>query len=233
MTKMDEPQKAVILASGGLDSTVAAAVAREEGCELFLLTIRYGQRHLREVDCARAVARWLKAAQHTELSVDLKVLGGSALTSAMAVPKDRLVGSQEQSIPATYVPARNMIFLSLALAFAEVQGAGLIYFGANIRDYSGYPDCRPEFLDAFSTMAKVGTKAGLAGKAVEIRAPLLHLTKAEIIKRGASLNIPFRLTHSCYDPDQDGKACGQCDSCQIRKKGFEEAGILDEISYRQ
>ena len=226
-----DPKRAVILLSGGLDSTVTAAVARSDGYALYCLTIAYGQRHVVEVTRARAVTEALRVAEHRVTAVDLQGIGGSALTGHMAVPKDRGVGARTEGIPTTYVPARNMIFLSLAFAYAEVCEAHRIYFGANVVDYSGYPDCRPEFIRAFETAAKLGTRSGTMGKPAEILAPLLMLSKAEIVRRGFELNVPFHLTHSCYDPDQAGVACGRCDSCLIRREGFRQAGVVDPVPY--
>jgi len=223
--------KAVVLASGGLDSTITAAVAKRDGCLIHLLTISYGQRHWVEVERARQIAKALGAAGHLVLEVDLRPIGGSALTADQEVPKDRSEAERKEGIPSTYVPARNTIFLSLALAYAETLEASLIYFGANALDYSGYPDCRPDYLRAFEQVARLGTRAGVLGKGVEVRAPLLLMTKAEIIRMGASLNVPFHLTHSCYDPTADGAACGRCDSCRIRREGFRAAGVIDPISY--
>jgi 7-cyano-7-deazaguanine synthase len=223
--------KAVVLASGGLDSTVAAAVAQRDGYQLFLLTIAYGQRHRVEVERARQVALALGAADHRVLDVDLRVFGGSALTSDQPVPKDRSEVERREGIPPTYVPARNTIFLALALAYAETVGASAIYIGANVLDYSGYPDCRPEFLRAFEQVARLGTKAGTEGRPLEIRAPLLHLSKADIITLGVSLHAPLYLTHSCYDPAENGAACGRCDSCRIRLDGFKAAGLADPAVY--
>lgn len=228
-----EPQPlpaAVILASGGLDSTVAAAVARRDGYQLHLLTIDYHQRHAVEIERARQVGEALDAVNHVVLEVNLRALGGSALTSDIAVPKHRLEGERRGAIPVTYVPGRNLIFLSLAVSHAEVIGASVIYFGANVLDYSGYPDCRPAFIRAFESTAQLGTKAGAEGRPMEVRAPLLTLTKAEIIQLGMALNVPFHLTHSCYDPI-GALACGSCDSCLIRKQGFAQAGVVDPISY--
>lgn len=222
---------AVVLASGGLDSTVAAAVAKEDGCALYLLTIAYGQRHEVEVERAKQVARALGAAGHLVLSLDLRAIGGSALTAEVAVPKDRSEADRRRAVPVTYVPARNMIFLSLAAAYAEALPAERIYFGANVLDYSGYPDCRPEFLKAFEDVLRLGTKAGVEGSPITIRTPLLMMTKAEIIKLGLSLGAPLHLTHSCYDPAADGTACGRCDSCRIRLEGFRTAGVVDPIAY--
>ncbi len=219
--------KAVILFSGGLDSTVTAAVARQEGYALYLLTIAYGQRHSIEITHARQIAKWLEAREHKIFELDLRAFGGSALTGDLDVPIDRSSQDRESAIPETYVPARNTIFLSLALAYAEVLQANKIFFGANIRDYSGYPDCRPEFVQAFMEVARRGTKRGVHGAEIAILTPLILMTKAEIIQKGVALNVPFHLTHSCYAPRKDGSVCGRCDSCQIRKEGFEEAGISD------
>ncbi len=223
--------KAVVLASGGLDSAVTAAVAKKDGCALYFLTVSYGQRHQIEVERACEVARALGAADHVVLELDLRRFGGSALTGADAVPKDRKQADRAKGIPATYVPARNTIFLSLALAYAEVLDAPYIYFGANVLDYSGYPDCRPDFIRAFEAVARLGTKAGVEGRMITIRAPLLYLSKAEIIRTGVSLKVPFHLTHSCYDPVPPGLACGRCDSCQIRREGFRQAGVADPVQY--
>jgi 7-cyano-7-deazaguanine synthase len=223
--------KAVILASGGLDSTVAAAVAKRDGCALYLLTVAYGQRHAVEIERAKAVGRALGAADHLVVRLDLTGIGGSALTSSIPVPKDRAPHRGALDIPVTYVPARNTIFLSLALAHAEVVGASRIYVGANVLDYSGYPDCRPEFLRAFETVARLGTKAGVSGTTISIQAPLLQLPKAEIIRLGLALGAPLHLTHSCYDPEPDGAACGRCDSCRIRLDGFRDVGMPDPAPY--
>lgn len=227
--------KAVVLASGGLDSTVAAAVAKRDGYLVHLLTVSYGQRHVVEVERARRVGLALNVAGHLILEVDLRPIGGSALTTDQPVPKDRSEHERRQGIPSTYVPARNTIFLSLALAYAETLAASRIYIGANVLDYSGYPDCRPEYLQAFEQVARLGTRVGVLGEGqgqgIEIRAPLLMMTKAEIIKLGLSLNAPMHLTHSCYDPDEDGTACGRCDSCRIRREGFRAAGAVDSIKY--
>ncbi len=223
--------KAVILLSGGLDSAVTAAIAKSEGYDLYCLTVLYGQRHRVEVERAKAVAAALGAKDHVLLALDLRAFGGSALTGEQAVPKDRSEQERSGGIPVTYVPARNTIFLSLALAYAEVVDAGAIYFGANVVDYSGYPDCRPDFIEAFEAMARLGTKRGAAGQAIEVRAPLLKLSKADIIRRGLALAVPFESTHSCYDPDAQGRACGRCDSCQIRREGFRQAGIEDPVPY--
>ena len=222
--------RAVLLASGGLDSTVTAALAQEAGYEVFWLTIDYGQRHAIEVQRARQVAAAMNAAKHTVLALDLRAFGGSALTSKLAVPKGRQAGERHQGIPITYVPGRNLIFLSLAAAHAEVEGASLIYFGANVLDYSGYPDCRPEFIRAFEAAVGVGTKAGTEGVALRVCAPLLEMTKADIIRTGMRLGAPLHLTHSCYDPIGD-LACGRCDSCVIRREGFSNAGVEDPTRY--
>ncbi len=217
----------IILASGGLDSTVTAAWAAAEGHELYFLTIDYGQRHRIEIDCAKHIATWLKPKEHKILHLDLGIFGGSALTDQIPVPTDRILPEREQGIPSTYVPARNTIFLSLALAYAEVIQATKIFFGANIRDYSGYPDCRPEFIQAFMEVAKQGTRLGQEGCLIEIMAPLLFMTKREIIQKGMDLHVPFEFTNSCYQPGPDHRPCGHCDSCLIRKEGFQEAHLPD------
>ena len=222
--------RAVVLASGGLDSTVTAAIAKQDGCELFFLTMAYGQRHAVEVERARQVAAALGVANHLVMNLDLRAIGGSALTGPTAVPKGREGKERSRTIPATYVPGRNLIFLSLAAAHAEVVGASFIYFGANVLDYSGYPDCRPEFIRAFESAVREGTKAGMEGIPLHVKAPLLMLTKADIIRRGLELHVPFHLTHSCYDPAGD-LACGRCDSCVIRLEGFAKAGVVDPIAY--
>ncbi|CUS33428.1 7-cyano-7-deazaguanine synthase QueC [Candidatus Nitrospira nitrificans] len=223
-------ERAVVLASGGLDSTVTAALARREGYALYLLTIAYQQRHAVEIERSRQVATALEAHQHVVIDVDLRAIGGSALTGNQSVPKRRTVSERNRDVPVTYVPGRNLIFLSLAAAHAEVLGASIIYFGANVIDYSGYPDCRPEFIKTVEAAIQAGTKAGMQGKGIEIRTPLLRMSKAEIIRLGLTLNVPFHLTHSCYDPI-GLMACGQCDSCLIRKRGFAEAGVVDPIQY--
>jgi 7-cyano-7-deazaguanine synthase len=215
---------AIVLLSGGLDSYTAAAVAKSSGFTVWALTIRYGQRHVHEIEAARNVAAWLGVARHLELDVDLRGIGGSALTSDQPVPLDRDLAAPD--IPATYVPARNTIFLSLALAWAEVVGASDIFLGINALDYSGYPDCRPEFIAAFEQLAAVATKAGVEGAKLRVHAPLVTMSKAEIIRLGASLGLDYSLTHSCYAP-ADGRACGRCDSCALRAKGFAEAGLSD------
>ena len=223
--------KAVVLLSGGLDSTVTAALAQQDGHRIHCVTVSYGQRHRVEIERAQAVAKALGAAGHVVVTVDLRAIGGSALTADVEVPKDREQEERAGEIPITYVPARNTIFLSLALAYAETLDAQAIYFGANVLDYSGYPDCRPDFIHAFETVARLGTKMGVEGRTVEIRAPLLMLSKAEIIRRGQDLRVPFQLTHSCYDPGLEGVACGRCDSCLIRREGFRQAGVVDPVPY--
>jgi 7-cyano-7-deazaguanine synthase len=223
--------RAVVLCSGGLDSTVAAAEARAAGYELFLLSIDYGQRHVVELQRVPEIAAALGAVRTLVVTADLRAIGGSALTDAVPVPKDRPEEAIGAGIPPTYVPARNTLFLALALGWAEVVGAEAIYIGANVLDYSGYPDCRPEFLRAFEALARVGTRAGVEGRPMRIEAPLLRMTKADIIRRGVALGAPLHLTHSCYDPDRDGRACGRCDSCRLRRKGFAEAQVPDPTVY--
>jgi len=219
--------RAVVLLSGGLDSYTAAAIASAQRFALFALTIHYGQRHAREVEAARVVARALGAERHLELEVDLRAIGGSSLTSDAAVPRERDLESAE--IPSTYVPARNTIFLSLALGWAEVLDARDIVIGVNALDYSGYPDCRPEFIGAFERLANLATKAGVEGASFRVHTPLLTLGKADIIRRGLELGLDYGLTHSCYDPSPDGRPCGACDSCVLRAKGFREAGVPDPV----
>ena len=219
--------RAVALLSGGLDSFTAAAIAKEQGFDIHALTIDYGQRHAREIEAARAIARALAVTRHLELRVDLRPIGGSALTSTEAVPRDR--APDAGGIPPTYVPARNTIFLSLALGWAEVLAASDIVIGVNALDYSGYPDCRPEFISSFETLAGLATRAGVEGARFRVRAPLLSMTKAEIIVRGRQLGLDYGLTHSCYDPAPDGTPCGRCDSCVLRAKGFREAGLQDPL----
>jgi 7-cyano-7-deazaguanine synthase len=216
--------KAVVLLSGGLDSTTAAAMARREGWELYALTLRYGQVHAAELEAARRVAGALGVVRHVELAVDLSAFGGSALVGDGAIPKDQL---GEAGIPSTYVPARNTVFLSLALAWAEVLGAERIVIGVNALDYSGYPDCRPEFIAAFEYLASLATRAGVEGRPLRLYTPLQQLTKAGIIRLGLELGLDYGLTHSCYDPGPDGRACGHCDSCLLRARGFAEAGVPD------
>jgi 7-cyano-7-deazaguanine synthase len=221
--------RAVVLLSGGMDSATAAAQARADGFALHALTVRYGQRHAVELQAARRVARSLGVADHRVIDVDLAAIGGSALTADIAVPQDRSADEKGHDIPVTYVPARNTVFLSLALGHAEVVGAFDIFIGANALDYSGYPDCRPEYLRAFERLANLATRAGVEGAGQFcIHAPLLHLSKRQIIELGLQLGVDFSLTHSCYAPDADGRACGRCDACLLRAKGFKEAGVVDE-----
>lgn len=227
-------KSAVVLLSGGLDSATAAAVARDAGYELYALSIDYGQRHRVELEAAVRVAKSLGTAWHVVLPLNLRQFGGSALTADIAVPKWRSSDEMGQGIPITYVPARNTVFLSLALALAESVGTGDIFLGVNAVDYSGYPDCRPEYIAAFERMAQLATKAGVEGSLdFKIHTPLVHLTKAQIIRRGVELGVDYGLTRSCYDPDEQGAACGACDSCQIRLKGFAEAGLTDPAHYRR
>jgi 7-cyano-7-deazaguanine synthase len=224
--------RAVILLSGGLDSATTAAIARDEGFALFALSIDYGQRHRFEIDAARRVAESLDVVRHLIALVGLDQFGGSALTDDMAVPLDREDQEIATGIPVTYVPARNTVFLSLALGYAEVVGASDLFIGVNAIDYSGYPDCRPEFITAFEQLANLATKAGVEGTMrFRIHTPLIQMTKAEIIARGTELGVDYSLTHSCYAPDTDGIACGRCDACQLRLKGFAEAGLADPIAY--
>lgn len=226
--KSDGP-RAVVLLSGGLDSAVAMACARRDGFTVEALSVDYGQRHRHELAAAAAVARSLGARAHRIVAVDLRAIGGSALTSEIAVPKGR--GGPAGGIPVTYVPARNLIFLSIAVAGAEVAGAHDVYIGVNAVDYSGYPDCRPAFIEAFASAAAEGTRAGVEGRPFRVRTPLVELSKAEIIRLGSDLGVDFALTHSCYDPDEAGLACGACESCRIRRRGFEEAGVADPTRY--
>ncbi len=219
--------RAVLLLSGGLDSYTAGAMARADGYELYALTVRYGQVHVREIAASREVARDLGVATHIELDVNLAAFGGSALVGSSEIPKGRELDGAD--IPSTYVPARNTIFLSLALGWAEVVHARAIVLGVNALDYSGYPDCRPEYLAAFEKMAALATKAGIEGQPLKLLAPLLKMSKAEIILQGQALGLRYGLTHSCYDPDPSGQPCGACDSCRLRARGFEEAGIVDPV----
>lgn len=218
---------AVVLLSGGLDSYTAAAIARAEGFRLHALTVAYGQRHIREIESARAVARSLGVARHVEIGVDLSTFGGSSLTSDLPVPKDRPIDPRE--IPSTYVPARNTVFLSLALGWAEVLDARDLFIGVNALDYSGYPDCRPEFIEAFEHLATLGTAKGVGGARFRVHTPLIALTKAQIIQRGVELGLDYGLTHSCYDPLPSGAPCGRCDSCVLRAAGFAQAGVPDPL----
>jgi 7-cyano-7-deazaguanine synthase len=226
-------KKAVALASGGLDSSTAIAIARKEGFEIHALTFDYGQRHRYELEAARRVMQSLGVKDHIITKVDLRAFGGSALTSEIEVPKKRDINLISSEIPVTYVPARNTIFLSFALAWCEVLQAEDIFIGVNAIDYSGYPDCRPEFLEAFEKLANIGTKAGVKGVSrFHIHAPLLNMNKAQIIRAGIDAGLDFSLTHSCYDPSPEGLACGACDSCILRRRGFEEAGVPDPTRYR-
>jgi 7-cyano-7-deazaguanine synthase len=225
-------KKAVVLSSGGLDSTTVLAIAKAEGYDLYSLSFSYGQRHSIELEAARKIAEALNVKKHLVIDIDLKLIGGSALTDNIEVPKDRAESQISEGIPVTYVPARNTIFLSYALGWAEVVGATDIFIGVNSIDYSGYPDCRPEFIEAFERLANLATKAGVEGKSkFRVRTPLIDLTKAQIIQRGVELGVDYGLTLSCYDPSLQGLSCGHCDSCLLRKKGFLEAGVPDPTKY--
>jgi 7-cyano-7-deazaguanine synthase len=224
---------AVVLLSGGLDSTTTLAIAMAEGYEAYALSFDYGQRHQIEVEAARRVANSLSVKDHRVAKIDLRIFGGSALTDNVDVPKQRSETEIAHGIPVTYVPARNTIFLAYTLAWAEVISANHIFLGVNAIDYSGYPDCRPEFIQAFQTLANIGTKAGIEGARFRIHTPLITLSKSEIIGKASELSVDLRLTHSCYDPSPEGLACGECDSCLLRLKGFREAGIEDPIRYTQ
>jgi 7-cyano-7-deazaguanine synthase len=227
------PKPAVVLLSGGLDSTTTLAIAEQAGFRLHALTFQYGQRHAIEVAAARRVAQAFEVERHVVVEVDLRVFGGSALTDELAVPKNRPAEEISHGIPITYVPARNTIFLAYALAFAEITHAEDIFVGVNALDYSGYPDCRSEYIRAFEAMANLATKAAVEGRQrLRIHTPLIELNKAQIIRRGLDLGVDYALTHSCYDPAPDGAACGECDSCLLRLKGFKEAGVADPIAYR-
>jgi 7-cyano-7-deazaguanine synthase len=229
---MAEKKKAVVLSSGGIDSTTAMAIAKAAGYEIYSLSFNYGQRHAWELQAAQRVAEALGVKEHLILDLDLGKIGGSALTDDIAVPKARTEKEMRKGIPVTYVPARNTIFLSYALAWAEQLGAEDIFIGVTAIDYSGYPDCRPEYIRAFGRMANLGLKATVEGKMrITIQAPLIRLSKGQIIRRGLELGVDYGLTHSCYDPSADGKACGECDSCLLRKKGFQEAGLADPTVY--
>jgi 7-cyano-7-deazaguanine synthase len=228
VTPTSTSPKAVCLLSGGLDSSTCLALARREGFACHALSFDYGQRHKFELDAAARIAAHFGAARHMVAKIGLDAFGGSALTADIAVPKARTAGEMSHGIPITYVPARNTIFLSFALAWAEVLGSADVFIGVNALDYSGYPDCRPEFISAFETMANLATRAGVEGRTrLRIHTPLLALSKAQIVKLAQELGVPFGLTHSCYDPGADGRPCGQCDACLLRRKGFEEAGIAD------
>jgi 7-cyano-7-deazaguanine synthase len=225
--------KAVVLLSGGLDSTTTLAIAQSQGFECHALSFRYGQRHEAELECARRVAVKAGVAQHVVAEIDLRAIGGSALTADIPVPKGRRLDEMAQGIPVTYVPARNTIFLSFALAWAEVLGASDVFIGVNALDYSGYPDCRPEYIEAFERMANLATKAGVEGsQRLKIHTPLIRMTKAEIVRTGLGLGVDFSLTSTCYEPSEAGEACGECDACLLRLKGFAEVGVKDPIVYR-
>jgi 7-cyano-7-deazaguanine synthase len=228
-----EARRAVVLLSGGLDSATVLAIARSQGFELYALSFSYGQRHIGELEAAARVAAAIGVVKHRVANIDLRIFGGSALTDDIAVPKGRSTHDMSHGIPITYVPARNTIFLSFALAWAEVLGSSDIFVGVNALDYSGYPDCRPEFIEAFEKMANLATKAGVEGRqALKIHTPLIALSKAEIIRRGIELGVDYGLTSSCYDPSAIGEPCGECDSCLLRLKGFRESGIDDPLNYR-
>lgn len=232
MEAASNKRRAVVLLSGGLDSTTVLALARSEDYEIYALTFRYGQRHEAEIEAARRVAALFDVAQHVVAQIDLRAFGGSALTDDIEVPKNRSVEEIGDGIPITYIPARNTIFLSFALAWAEVLGASDIFIGVNALDYSGYPDCRPEYIEAFQRMADLATKAGVEGKQrLKIHTPLIQLTKAQIIRKGIELGVDYSLTVTCYDPAADGAACGECDACLLRLKGFAENGWSDPARY--
>ena len=234
MTPMSVTRKAVVLLSGGLDSTTALAIASAEGFEIYAISFQYGQRHGLEIESARKVAAAAGVAKHLVVDFDMRAIGGSALTDEIAVPKDRLDNEAPAEIPVTYVPARNTIFLSFALAWAETLSAEDIFIGVNALDYSGYPDCRREYIESFENMANLATKAGIEERLrLKIHAPLIEMTKAQIIKTGLELGVDYSLTHSCYDPSREGLACGRCDSCLLRLKGFAEAGARDPLRYAQ
>jgi 7-cyano-7-deazaguanine synthase len=226
-------RNAVVLLSGGLDSTTTLAIAKSQGFAAYALSVDYGQRHRVELERAEQIAKRLGAVEHRVVWIDLRAIGGSALTAAIEVPKARTADDMSRGIPVTYVPARNTILLGLALGYAETIGAFDVFIGANVLDYSGYPDCRPEFLEAFEHLANLATKAGVEGVGrFRVHAPLLKLTKAEIIREGTRLGVDYSLTLSCYDPDAQGRACGECDSCLLRKRGFAEAELIDPTTYR-
>ena len=227
-----EKKRAVVLLSGGADSTTALAVATREGYATYALSFRYGQRHKHELACAARVAEYFNVAEHVTFDVNIGAFGGSALTAAIDVPKNRAIEDMEHDIPVTYVPARNTVFLSIALSWAEVLEANDIFIGVNALDYSGYPDCRPEYIKSFETMANLATKAGVEGRqTLRIHTPLIQLTKAQILLLGESLGVNYGLTSSCYDPSEQGEPCGQCDACLLRLKGFREAGLEDPLVY--
>lgn len=231
-TRTSRP-RAVVLLSGGLDSTTVLAIARAEGFDAYAMSFRYGQRHAVELERAREVARVLGAVEHVVVDMDLRQFGGSALTSDTPVPRDRDTAAMDSDIPITYVPARNTVFLSFALAWAETLGASDLFVGVNALDYSGYPDCRPEYIEAFERMANLATRAGVEGtQRLKIHAPLMAMTKAEIVRRGIALGVDYGITSSCYDPGPRGEPCGRCDSCALRAKGFSEAGLVDPLVSR-
>jgi 7-cyano-7-deazaguanine synthase len=231
---MKNDLKAVVLLSGGIDSATTLAIAENAGFDIYALSFRYGQRHAVELDAALRIAKRHNVARHLIVDIDLRQIGGSALTADINVPKNRDAEEMQKDIPVTYVPARNTIFLSYALAWAEVIGAADIFIGVNVLDYSGYPDCRPEYIAAYEKMANLATKAGIEGKQkLKIHTPLIRMSKSQIIKKGIELGVDYSLTHSCYDPSVSGEACGECDSCLLRLKGFMEAGIKDPVRYKR
>ena len=233
VSEMETVKKAVVLLSGGLDSATVLAIAKSQGYELYALSFSYGQRHVIELEAARRVSAAVGVADHLIAKIDLRVFGGSALTAEIDVPKGRTADEMSHDIPITYVPARNTIFLSFALAWAEVLGSSDIFIGVNALDYSGYPDCRPEFIEAFEKMANLATRAGVEGRqALRVHTPLIALTKAEIIAKGIELGVDYGLTSSCYDPGPKSEPCGECDSCLLRRKGFRENGMVDPLKYR-
>jgi len=224
-------KKAVVLLSGGLDSSTCCAIAKSQGFKVFAMSFSYGQRHHVEISASKRIAAFFSVSEHRVVTIDLNAFGGSSLTSNLEVPKNRLGKKHSKKIPNTYVPARNTIFLSFALGWAEVLDCADIFIGVNALDYSGYPDCRPEYIAAFQTMANLATKAAVEGRRIAMHTPLINLTKAQIIRLGMNLGVDYSLTHSCYDPSPEGLACGACDSCLLRKRGFEEAGIKDVTRY--
>jgi 7-cyano-7-deazaguanine synthase len=230
---MKKDLKAVVLLSGGIDSATTLAIAQNSGFDIYALSFRYGQRHAVEMEAAVRIAQKSNVVKHLILEIDLRKIGGSALTADIDVPKNRKAKEMTKDIPATYVPARNTIFLSYALAWAEVIGANDIFIGVNVLDYSGYPDCRPEYIEAYEKMANLATKAGVEGKQkLKIHTPLIQMSKSQIIRKGMELGVDYSLTHSCYDPSDSGEACGECDSCILRLKGFQDAGIKDPVKYK-
>jgi 7-cyano-7-deazaguanine synthase len=232
--KIKKEIKAVVLLSGGIDSTTTLAIAKDRGFDIYALSFRYGQRHVVELEAAGLIAQNNKVAQHLILDIDLRKIGGSALTADISVPKNRSASELKRDIPVTYVPARNTIFLSYALAWAEVIGANDIFIGVNVLDYSGYPDCRPEYIAAYQKLANLATKAGVEGKQkMKIHAPLIQMSKSEIIQKGIELGLDYSLTRSCYDPSDSGESCGECDSCLLRLKGFQDAGLEDPVKYKR